>query len=87
MYAIRSYYEKFYRANPLHAAISGLGMGMSIVKNIIKYSFFLDTSKVVEEHVGYDWMGSWTIFYWAWWLVWAPFVGAFIARISRGRIV
>lgn len=32
-----------------------------------------------------DWQKSWTIFYWAWWLAWAPFVGMFIARISRGR--
>ncbi|NEB78485.1 BCCT family transporter [Streptomyces sp. SID14478] len=32
-----------------------------------------------------SWLGSWTIFYWAWWLSWAPFVGTFIARISRGR--
>ena len=32
-------------------------------------------------------MGSWTVFYWAWWLVWAPFVGAFIARISKGRTI
>ncbi|MFF2349661.1 BCCT family transporter [Kitasatospora sp. NPDC058115] len=34
-----------------------------------------------------DWLGNWTIFYWAWWLSWAPFVGTFIARISRGRTV
>ncbi|MFC4335560.1 BCCT family transporter [Salininema proteolyticum] len=34
-----------------------------------------------------DWMGTWTVFYWAWWLSWAPFVGTFIARISRGRTV
>ncbi|MFY1679585.1 BCCT family transporter [Streptomyces sp. WMMC905] len=33
------------------------------------------------------WLGSWTIFYWAWWLSWAPFVGTFIARISHGRKV
>ncbi len=33
------------------------------------------------------WLGSWTVFYWAWWLSWAPFVGTFIARISRGRTV
>ncbi|MFF2042044.1 BCCT family transporter [Kitasatospora sp. NPDC058170] len=33
------------------------------------------------------WLGTWTIFYWAWWLSWAPFVGTFIARISRGRTV
>ncbi|WP_434741278.1 BCCT family transporter [Micromonospora sp. SH-82] len=33
------------------------------------------------------WLGGWTIFYWAWWISWAPFVGTFIARISRGRTV
>ncbi len=31
------------------------------------------------------WTGAWTVFYWAWWIAWAPFVGAFIARISKGR--
>lgn len=34
-----------------------------------------------------DWMTWWTIFYWGWWISWAPFVGMFIARISRGRTV
>jgi choline/glycine/proline betaine transport protein len=34
-----------------------------------------------------DWIGGWTIFYWGWWLAWAPFVGLFIARISRGRSI
>ncbi|MEV6278041.1 BCCT family transporter [Nocardia sp. NPDC051832] len=34
-----------------------------------------------------DWLGAWTIFYWAWWVSWAPFVGTFIARISRGRTI
>ena len=34
-----------------------------------------------------EWVGSWTIFYWAWWFSWTPFVGLFIARISRGRTV
>ena len=34
-----------------------------------------------------EWLGSWTIFYWAWWISWAPFVGTFIARISRGRTI
>jgi len=33
------------------------------------------------------WLGLWTLFYWAWWISWAPFVGMFIARISRGRTV
>ena len=34
-----------------------------------------------------DWLGGWTVFYWAWWIAWAPFVGLFIARISRGRTI
>ena len=34
-----------------------------------------------------DWFGGWTIFYWGWWIAWAPFVGLFIARISRGRTI
>ena len=33
------------------------------------------------------WQGAWTIFYWGWWISWAPFVGMFIARISRGRTI
>ena len=33
------------------------------------------------------WQGGWTIFYWGWWISWAPFVGMFIARISRGRTI
>ena len=43
------------------------------------------------EAVGDDalrsWLTSWTIFYWAWWISWTPFVGLFIARISRGRTI
>lgn len=34
-----------------------------------------------------DWIGGWTILYWGWWLSWAPFVGLFIARVSRGRTI
>jgi glycine betaine transporter len=34
-----------------------------------------------------SWVQSWTIFYWAWWISWAPFVGTFIARISKGRTI
>lgn len=34
-----------------------------------------------------EWMSSWTLFYWAWWVSWSPFVGMFLARISRGRSV
>jgi choline-glycine betaine transporter len=34
-----------------------------------------------------DWLSSWTIFYWAWWISWTPFVGMFLAKISRGRTI
>nr|WP_229738429.1 BCCT family transporter [Isoptericola cucumis] len=34
-----------------------------------------------------DWLAQWTVFYWAWWISWTPFVGMFIARISRGRTI
>ena len=34
-----------------------------------------------------DWLSTWTVFYWAWWMSWTPFVGMFIARISRGRTI
>jgi choline/glycine/proline betaine transport protein len=34
-----------------------------------------------------EWIGGWTLFYWGWWIAWAPFVGMFIARVSRGRTI
>ena len=34
-----------------------------------------------------DWMDAWTMFYWGWWISWCPFVGMFIAKISRGRTI
>lgn len=40
-----------------------------------------------EAYRGTHWMDSWTFFYWAWWFAWAPFVGLFVARISKGRSI
>ncbi|MFD1927975.1 BCCT family transporter [Sporosarcina siberiensis] len=34
-----------------------------------------------------EWLDAWTIFYWSWWIAWAPFVGMFIARVSKGRTI
>ncbi|MEJ2383664.1 MAG: choline BCCT transporter BetT [Xanthomonadales bacterium] len=34
-----------------------------------------------------EWLGGWTLFYWSWWIAWSPFVGMFIARVSRGRTI
>jgi choline/glycine/proline betaine transport protein len=40
-----------------------------------------------ESYTGGDWQNNWTIFYWGWWISWSPFVGTFIARISKGRTI
>ena len=46
---------------------------------------FFEISFWTETYQQSDWQNSWTVFYWAWWISWSPFVGMFIARISRGR--
>ncbi|MYL26061.1 MULTISPECIES: BCCT family transporter [Halomonadaceae] len=51
------------------------------------FSNVMGMSLVMTPYTGDDWVERWTIFYWAWGLSWAPFVGSFIARISRGRTI
>jgi choline/carnitine/betaine transport len=54
---------------------------------------YLDALPMMAARTGAEgaetnaWLQSWTIFYWAWWISWTPFVGMFIARISRGRTI
>ncbi|RPK01900.1 glycine betaine uptake BCCT transporter [Priestia endophytica] len=55
----------------------------SYIQNLPHMSFRL--SPLNEENRG--WIDSWTIYYWAWWIAWSPFVGLFIARVSRGRTI
>ncbi|TGD73033.1 BCCT family transporter [Mangrovimicrobium sediminis] len=50
-------------------------------------TIFPEMSMWTETFRGTNWQGSWTVFYWAWWISWSPFVGMFIARISKGRTV
>jgi choline/glycine/proline betaine transport protein len=67
----------------------------SLVQNIGDFisrfpSMMLNTFAYSEGSPDYpaqDWMSDWTLFFWAWWIAWAPFVGLFLARISRGRTV
>ena len=60
----------------------------SFLENIGNYlSSMIPLSTWGEAYSGTDWQSSWTIFYWAWWVSWSPFVGVFIARISRGRTI
>ncbi|CAM2808909.1 BCCT family transporter [Corynebacterium jeikeium] len=50
--------------------------------------FFQMAARTANSGDGADeWLGTWTIFYWAWWVSWSPFVGMFLARISRGRTI
>ena len=49
-------------------------------QNIIEMTFWIDTETT-------EWQGAWTLFYWGWWIAWSPFVGMFIARVSKGRTI
>ncbi|GAE28021.1 glycine betaine transporter OpuD [Halalkalibacter wakoensis JCM 9140] len=57
------------------------GIG-SYLQNLAGMSFRLDVYNPETT-----WVEGWTIFYWAWWISWAPFVGTFIARVSKGRTI
>lgn len=52
--------------------------------NVLNMTFDVGT---YTGEAGFEWASTWTLFYWGWWMSWAPFVGIFIARISRGRTV
>ena len=62
----------------LHTYLEGTA---DYAQNIIGLSLWSDAQKDSQ------WQNWWTAFYWAWWLTWAPFVGMFIARVSRGRTI
>ena len=58
------------------------------VENIGHYlQTLIDTLLWSGTYGGREWLPNWTLFYWAWWISWSPFVGMFIARISRGRTI
>jgi choline/glycine/proline betaine transport protein len=56
----------------------------SYLQNLLRLSFDV---KPFQGDDGSSWLSGWTTYYWGWWMSWAPFVGIFIARISRGRTV
>ena len=62
----------------LEAFVSSVG---DYLQNLIYTSFWVNVSPTSQ------WQADWTIFYWGWWISWAPFVGIFIARISKGRTI
>lgn len=60
----------------------------SYVQNTGSYiGNFMQLSFWNEAYSTRNWQGGWTVFYWAWWISWAPFVGIFIARVSKGRTI
>jgi len=67
-------------------------VGFDIVKSSIPETFIAYVKNIValsnpNGREDTTWMHGWTVFYWAWWISWSPFVGMFIARISKGRTV
>ena len=48
---------------------------------------FIEYSLRLQPYVGGTWVKDWTIFYWAWAIAWSPFVGSFVARVSKGRTI
>lgn len=60
----------------------------SFVENLGYYIASLPVMSFwTESFSGTEWQAGWTVFYWGWWVSWSPFVGIFIARVSRGRTV
>jgi len=71
----------------LETILSGIGF---YLQNLPHMAFFTETflgSLTEQAGKAAGWQDGWTIFYWGWWIAWSPFVGLFIARISRGRSI
>ncbi|RBI62414.1 BCCT family transporter [halophilic archaeon] len=88
------------RVSQFNLALFGLVMALAFILGPTVY-IMTNTTEAVGKYVDQfvamsfytnaandtNWVGSWTIFYWAWWFSWTPFVGLFIARVSRGRTI
>ncbi|SDO12626.1 BCCT family transporter [Alkalicoccus daliensis] len=79
-------------AGVLLAAAFILGPTLFIMEHFTKtvgayISSFVSLSFYTTPYTDNDWVGEWTFFYWAWLISWSPFVGTFIARVSKGRTV
>ena len=56
-------------------------------QSIVPLSFWNDAMAPYTDDEGWGWQGGWTVFYWAWTVTWSPFMGIFVARISKGRTI
>lgn len=69
----------------LRAIVETLGI---YIQNIVPLAFWNDTLAQYSRIDGrWGWQGDWTVFYWAWTVTWSPFIGIFVARISKGRTI
>lgn len=70
----------------LRAVVETFGL---YITNLMPMAFWNDTLAryASNDGSGWGWQGSWTVFYWAWTVTWSPFIGIFVARISRGRTI
>lgn len=60
----------------------------SLIQNFGAYlSGLLEMGFWTESYQNTTWQNGWTVFYWSWWIAWSPFVGTFIARVSKGRTI
>jgi len=65
----------------LNSMVESIG---NYFQNMLFMTFWADSMKTASQG---KWLGWWTIFYWCWWIAWGPFVGGFVARISKGRTI
>ncbi|MEO0368383.1 MAG: BCCT family transporter [Pseudomonadota bacterium] len=68
----------FVLANPVELVVEFFTNTGDYLVNVFPLSIWIDSG---------NWQDGWTTFYWAWWIAWSPFVGMFIARVSRGRTI
>lgn len=66
------------KVETLNAFVNGMGQYIGS---------FIPTALKINSYSDNSWFGSWRLFYWAWFIAWAPFVGVFVARISKGRTI
>ena len=69
-----------------------LSDALSIIRIFVEstgqyFARFIELGSFSSAYVDSSWQNDWTVFYWAWWIAWSPFVGMFIARVSKGRTV
>ena len=78
----------FFAWGPTRYLMLSLGDAtLSYAKSLFSFNVYVESVPAEAARWSDMWQGWWTTFYWGWWISWAPFVGVFVARVSRGRTV